>query len=626
MKSYLTMITIDYFQGSDTVSAFREKENVIYQNFAAFSSGSVSNVNIWGSRYEANQPNVEYNWIFMLNDNVPANGPILLKFPPNYFNLESNPLPIGTITSNNIQKSDTTKDFFKYQTNVASLFNHNGYTAGTLLTIRFTGVKNPITEGLTIEFGVESQMPEQYTIDSKSDIPGVRIIAARSAGQITYNYFYTTPNNGFLLGNYYVNFILQNSLPAFGYIEITFPANFNASSFTKTGSYIECYISGPISLIESCTVSSLTIELVIRETLTIAAGTSSVTVLLPSIYNYNTELDSGPVTIRTIYDNVVLDDSGDSETNRKATTGTDAAIMIAGTNYMNFVIAPTTESVSAFYNITVKPINSFNNSAVIQFVFPKIFARGLGSDVSCSSLELQISTLNPLVCSVRDYVLNISNVQTYNTSINTTGFTISLAGITNPSIPSVVLTSKIAFYIYKSPNFVSDYTYSLGSLSYTPAPPILYMSNFVYGSNNTRLISDNGFSLTPIKTASFSYISIEYPNIYRLQEYWDNKTYSLSLEAASSSQAQVYQSLLLTAFGGSITAGQTFTMNLWSLFNPVIPGKAEYPIFYVYDNSIKQIVMKTYNNLNQFETPDFFDNGLIVSVANDVDSLSIEAG
>ena len=630
MKSYLNIITVDSFIGSDVnhVAGEREMENVIYTNFDAFSAGSVTNVNVFGSQYEANQPNVEYDWIFILNDNIPKGGLILLKFPPNYFSLESTPLPIGTITSNNLELDDTTKGFFSFKTNVATLSNFKSYTAGTLLTIKFTGVKNPITEGQTIEFGIESQTLETYTIDLKADIPGVDIIAANSMGQISYNYFYTSPNNGYVLGNYYVNFILQNSIPKYGEIEITFPLNFDITPtpFNADASgNIECYISGPITLISSCQVSGIVISLIILEPLVINAGTPPVTIYFPNIYNYNSELDSGPVTIRTIYDNVILDDSGDSETNRKATTGVDSSLMVTGVNYMNFLIEPKTESVSAFYNITILPINSFNSSAMLQFVFPKIFPRGLGSSVSCSSNELQKSDLDPLSCTVKDYVLNISNLNAFNNS-NNSKFTVSLSGIINPSQMVVPITTQIAFYIYNSPNTVLEYTYKLGALAYDKAPPILYMSNFIYGSNNTRVISNYGFSMLPLVSASFSFIMIDFPSIFNLEDLWNNKTYSLSLENVAYSQGTVIENTLFTGVSGSLNAGTGFTMNIYEIFNPMVEVKSPYPVFFVYDGTTYDIVMKSYNNLNQFDTPDFFNNGLIITIADDIDSLAIEAG
>ena len=40
--------------------------------------------------------------------------------------------------------------------------------------------------------------------------------------------------------------------------------------------------------------------------------------------SFSSELSSGVITVRSIYDNVVLDDSGTSEENRKATTGVES--------------------------------------------------------------------------------------------------------------------------------------------------------------------------------------------------------------------------------------------------------------------------------------------------------------
>lgn len=524
-----------------------------------------------------------------------------------------------------MNKINSNQDFFTFLTNVATLSNFDGYKAGTLITVKFTGVKNPQTQGLTIEFGIESQTPELYSIDLKSDIPGVKIIAANSAGQISYNYFYTTPNNGYLLGNYYVNFILQNTIPKYGLIEITFPLNFNSSSFTVYDTNnIECYISGPITLIESCTISSLTINLKILEDLVVEAGTPSVTILIPKVYNFNTELDSGQITIRTIYDNVILDDSGDSETNRKATTGLDAPLMESTKNYNAFVYEPKTEGATAFYNVTIIPRNSFTSSAILQFVFPSIFPKGLGTGVGCSSKDLQVSEFDVIKCSVYDRILNITNIKEYNAT-NGTGFTISISGVVNPSIPNQAITSQIAFYIYKTDNFVSEYTYGLGVLQYTSAPPILYVANYVFKSNNTRVISDYGFSFKPSVSTSFSYFVIHMPHIFGLEELWDNKSYSLSLESGIS-VSNVVKNTIITIKSGSITSGNIFHMNLYEIFNPIVIGKSSFPSIFVYLQSSKEITMKTYSNLVQFETPYYFNNGSIVLIDNDSDEISIEAG
>lgn len=57
---------------------------------------------------------------------MPLGGKILLKFPPNYYSLESSPLPVGSITSNNLEKIDASQSYFSYKTNVATLSNFKG--------------------------------------------------------------------------------------------------------------------------------------------------------------------------------------------------------------------------------------------------------------------------------------------------------------------------------------------------------------------------------------------------------------------------------------------------------------------------------------------------------------------
>ena len=44
----------------------------------------------------------------------------------------------------------------------------------------------------------------------------------------------------------------------------------------------------------------------------------------PHVISFSSELSSGVITVRSLYDNVVLDDSGTSEENRKATTGVES--------------------------------------------------------------------------------------------------------------------------------------------------------------------------------------------------------------------------------------------------------------------------------------------------------------
>lgn len=70
-------------------------EHTIYQKFEAYTPGSVSNVRVVGRRYEANLINVEYSWLFTLDDDVFEGGMIDLIFPKNFYNVQ-NSIPIPT--------------------------------------------------------------------------------------------------------------------------------------------------------------------------------------------------------------------------------------------------------------------------------------------------------------------------------------------------------------------------------------------------------------------------------------------------------------------------------------------------------------------------------------------------
>lgn len=50
-------------------------------------------------------------------------------------------------------------------------------------------------------------------------------------------------------------------------------------------------------------------------------GMPPIIISIPNVRNFNADLNSGVLVIRTIYDGVVLDESGTTDTNRKALTG-----------------------------------------------------------------------------------------------------------------------------------------------------------------------------------------------------------------------------------------------------------------------------------------------------------------
>ena len=65
----------------------------------------------------------------------------------------------------------------------------------------------------------------------------------------------------------------------------------------------------------------------------------------------NPELTTGSITITTSYDNVVLDNTGSDETNRKFVTTVAPSTLV----FSDFKFIPFTECEIANYSLTIKP-------------------------------------------------------------------------------------------------------------------------------------------------------------------------------------------------------------------------------------------------------------------------------
>jgi len=92
-----------------------------------------------------------------------------------------------------------------------------------------------------------------------------------------------------------------------------------------------------------CTIENLNVKITLDTELRIEAGMEPVIVKILNVRNFNEDKNSGVIVIQTIYDAVVLDDSGTTETNRKATSGLKATFM-SNTQY-SLLYYPITEGV-----------------------------------------------------------------------------------------------------------------------------------------------------------------------------------------------------------------------------------------------------------------------------------------
>jgi len=592
-----------------TVSSNREYEEFKYTSFASFSTGGLSNINVFPSSYSANDVDVEYNWIFVTSNPIPAGGSIQLTFPPNVYSLDSDPPVTAEVITGLSPKSSSSAITYSFVINVATVSNFAAVPAGTLIRVVLNGVKNPIEATRTTNFAILTLNSAGYTIDSNTVISGLNILTANPTGVIVFNYFYTTPSNGKMRGNYYLSFSPQTDYPKGTTINIIFPSTeFSATSFLDD----TCYISGALTTFESCTVdpSTFTYTIITDTKLEIQAGMSPINIFFPHIMNFNEELSSGVVTVRALYDSVILDDSGNAETNRKATTSNAASTLA----YSGFSFVPTTEGQSATYSVTLKPTVSFDTSAVIQFEFPEEFTSGLGETINCQAPSLVISSSIPIQCVVSERTVNITKTNGWDAT-NTAGFTVSISGIVNPNrLPAV--TGTIAVFILTSETVVSEYTLTIGALSFTTAPQILDVQAFSSSSVLTRVLGNYAFTLSPtVNIALPSTLTAEFSSEYDVDTF--SKSPTLAINGASANSVTPIGNSILQTLSSTISSGSTFTLTLNNIANPFDSGEKRYPTVYIQDDSSSTVTVRTYDNLIKPSNLIFSHGGEIVTINDD---------
>lgn len=163
--------------------------------------------------------------------------------------------------------------------------------------------------------------------------------------------------------------------------------------------------------------------------LRIEAGMEPVKISFPNIKNFPEDLNSGVVRVRTLYDSVVLDDSGTTEQGRKATTGLAAKFMAASSYSLTYF--PTTESESATYEVKLIPTLSISEVAFLIVEYSHDFPYGLGGSVGCEVPLLTKADNDPVLCSVTGRKIRISNLKAY--AVTTDGFLVRLKGVRNPN-------------------------------------------------------------------------------------------------------------------------------------------------------------------------------------------------
>ena len=613
-----------------------ELEQFKYQELTPLDYGSIMDAYVLPYEYQASKPEVTYDWVFRLSNDIPAGGKLVMYFPANYYDLQSSaPCPtvqlvqgvewIDPVNNPNVAAATTCGTIFA--TSIATISSIKPVKKLGVIVIRFTGVKNPSQEGYTPYFQVESRNAEDYIIDRIQTIPQVYITRKYDVKTIVFDGFWVSPSNGnsgaaTLRGDYHLSFYPQSAIPADGTIQVTFPSA-EFSPATSWPTIKRCKIGGSLKSFKSCTYQAglnPIVSIVLDQRLDIEPGMEPVRITFPQIKNFNAELSSGVVSVSTYYDGLVLDESGSDVSNRKAITSKEALPLTVS----SFDYYPKNEGGPARYLFTIAPVVNVDSTAVIVIEFPYDYPKGLGSNIVCTSSQLAITSLDPLNCTVDDWRLNVSNHKGWTCGPSSCSIQLEVYGIINPNaVPAI--TSQINFFIYNTTDSLSEYKLNLGALAFTSAPPPLFESWAVYSLDVPRKITTVAHQLySSVSSATITQVNVHFPAQYDVPVL--SPTVTIKSQPAFSFQSPTFRNnSVYVAQSYSLTAATPTRFEINQLSQPYLFGPPPLYTIELEDTAAKSIVAKTYPNLIN-RNPTNMQTTEILIKANNEQPLYLPAG
>jgi len=613
-----------------------EVERFLYTDLAPLAYGAVNDAYVLPYAYQALRPDVTYDWVFRLTNDVPAGGKLVLYFPANYFDLESSaPCPTVELVqglawldpANNPNVAAAISCSAIFATSIATVSQVQPVKRDEVIVIRFRGVKNPSQEGWTPYFQIETRNQENYIIDRIQTIPQVFVTRKLDVRTIVFDGFFTAPDNGKLKGNYYLSFFPQTAIPKNGRIDVTFPAaEFDPA--TDWPATKVCRVGGSLRTFSRCDWSATQplIQVYLDERLDIEPGMQPVRLAFPHIFNFNAELSSGVVKVATNYDGLVLDESGADESNRKAVTSKEARLL----SVSFFDYFPRNEANVATYLLRFRPVVNVNGSAVLQLEFPYEFPKGLGENLVCRSPQLLLSALDPLRCLVEDWKLNVTNHKGWTCADGLAPqaaceVELEVFGVVNPNaLPAV--SGQVALYVYVTALSVSEFSYGLGALSFEAAPPPLFEQWGAFSAVAPRKLANvNHLLYVTTAVAGADTVRIHFPKEYDLEVLSPGLRIK-SDPALPFAAASTHNNSARVAQAYSLAPGVSKVFELQDLSQPYELGQVV-PLYTIEFEAgpLKRTLAKTYANLLN-RAPIAFATSEVLIAVNADQYLYLEAG
>lgn len=603
------------------ISSGTEIEYIFFTKFSYLDLGAISPVNVYPSSYKALNVDTSYYWIFTLKNDLPVGSTIILSFPKKDFVLDTTPQPACGFSSI-LQPTDSISGIGCTITGTSIIItSFLKYTGGKEIVVSVYNILNPSTSRITDYFEIETYDETGKLVDANYIINKITIEAELSVGLFEYVDFYANPSNGLAIADYTISILPSRSLPNGSLIKLIFPQN----EFSDLSTDQICSISGGLDTLDSCygdgvnTVTVVTDADYIKDSLSTA-----INVTIYGITNFDPKLTSGLLEVEISNTGVVIDSSPDSENHRKVTMGASPELM----KLDSLLFYPITASEKAVYNFTFIPTSSFEETCQIVIKFPTSFSRDLAEMVYCYSPEISKKIDTSVKCAVNGRVLTIYDTQGVDIT-ETTNFTISVQHVRNPNVAT---TEKLIFYSQCGYE-MQDYGEESFSASFSQLPSTMYLTSS-HSAGSTALYAQESIDLSVHNIGSFvadtnDKIFIDFPIDYNLMFVGKKIICSTELNSDKESKTCSYEPnrVKILAFNDGIsTSGlENYTMYLVNIENPSAEQPARFISASFYADSSKQIVYKSYDNLNRIGTFSYAKQGIQV-IVNDLESFSINIG
>ena len=586
----------------------KESEYVKFEDMSDFDLGTISPATVTANYYEAKRVDVTYTWVFMLANDIAQGGKIVMTFPSANYVLTTSPSPECTVAGTLFQIDDATPISCAFVANYVTISNFAAYVGGGFITVNVLHVLNPAEALTTGTFTIESYDANNLLQDGNYVIDGVNITNQLDTGRIVHVSFGADPSNGSLSADYTISFTPQNDYPAGTQILIDFPS----AEFTSLASAQTCGISGGLTTIASCVGNNAS-----RITVTTDEAYTKGTDLSITIYgltNFGAKIQSGIITLEVKYSDQIIDESPDSEDNRRfTTTAVTTALSITGITYDIVTAAE-----EATYTFKAWAANAFTTDCNVVIEWPADFGRELSSNVNCFSEQLSTKDDFAVGCTVVGRKLVITGENDIAAGFENE-LTITVQRVMNPNTNS----SQIGFFaVYvQCGTHIADYSDSDLSFIFNEYAAVAAIDTFTETSKYTGYISNmsiNATTAAAINGADADRIIVDFPADYNIDFVASTLTCdSVNLSTTAADACTVQQNRILingyetaTDHSAQLYASIGFT----GLENPEDSGDAAWPSIAVFESSSQKILSRSYPNTNQVAPPSYENQGQTVVV------------